>query len=147
MLIMNSPFELKGQIKILNMKNLIIFTSIITSLFIGACQQENKQIVDFRPDTFAEIFAKGIISDSTMNIRPYFINQDDFSFISENAVNLDDDKLRELRKAAIDAAIDGLEIFQGEEHQELIGAYLQRSPVTNRFQPFCMAIVQVLTSI
>ena len=62
-------------------------------------------------------------------------------------LNLDDDKLRELRKAAIDAAIDGLEIFQGEEHQELIGAYLQRSPVTNRFQPFCMAIVQVLTNI
>ena len=61
-------------------------------------------------------------------------------------LNLDDDKLVELRKAAIGAAIDSLETFQKEEIQEMIETYSQRSPVTNRFQPFCLAILQVLTN-
>lgn len=62
-------------------------------------------------------------------------------------LNLDDDKLVELRKAAIGAAIDGLDTFQEEEIQKMIETYSQQSPATNRFQPFCIAIVQVLLNI
>ena len=61
-------------------------------------------------------------------------------------LNLDDDKLVELRKAAISAAIDSLDTFQDEEIQEMVDTYSQRSPVTDRFQPFCTAIMQVLTN-
>lgn len=62
-------------------------------------------------------------------------------------LNLDDSKLVELRKAAIGAAIDSLETFQEDEIQETIEAFSRKSPVTNSFQPFCMAIVQVLTGL
>lgn len=59
-------------------------------------------------------------------------------------LGLDIDKLRELRKAAIGAALEGIDALGADELQELIDVYYQRSPANNRFQPFCAAIVQVL---
>lgn len=62
-------------------------------------------------------------------------------------LDLDNAKLRELRKAAINAALDDIDILQDGNIQESMGSYLQRSPINNRFQPFCMAIVQCMKSL
>jgi len=59
-------------------------------------------------------------------------------------LDLDGDKLRELRKAAITAAFTGVDMMDNNSLKQTFKAYSQRSPVTNCFQPFCMAIVQNL---
>ena len=59
-------------------------------------------------------------------------------------LGLDIDKLRELRKAAIGSALEDIDALGTDELRELIDVYYQRSPVSKRFQPFCVAIVQVL---
>jgi len=62
-------------------------------------------------------------------------------------LDLDGAKLRELRKAAIDAAFEDIDILQNGNIQESIDIYDQRSPITNRFQPFCVAIVHTLENV
>ncbi len=64
-----------------------------------------------------------------------------------NRLGLDIDKLRELRKAALEAALEAINGLGTNELRNLINVYRQRSPVTNRFQPFCVAIIQVLESL
>ena len=64
-----------------------------------------------------------------------------------NRLGLDIDKLRELRKAAFEAALEDIDTLGTNELRDLINVYRQRSPVTNGFQPFCVAIIQVLESL
>ena len=60
---------------------------------------------------------------------------------------LDIHKLRELRKAAIFAALDQIESLDASELQDLVRIYSQPNPATRQFQPFCMAIVDILNSL
>lgn len=62
-------------------------------------------------------------------------------------LGLDIDKLRELRKAAFEAALEDIDTLGTDELRNLINVYRQRSPANNRFQPFCVAIIQVLESL
>ncbi|MEK8020745.1 MAG: retron system putative HNH endonuclease [Candidatus Parabeggiatoa sp.] len=60
---------------------------------------------------------------------------------------LDIEKLRELRQAAISAALEEIDILDEKAIQEEIALYSQHNPVNQQFTPFCSAIVSVLSSL
>jgi len=59
-------------------------------------------------------------------------------------IALDIDKLRELRKPAIEAALDTINISDTVEIKAQIEIYSHLNPQSNRFQPYCAAIIDVL---
>jgi len=57
---------------------------------------------------------------------------------------LDIDKLRELRKPAIEAALDTIDISDTNEIRAQIEIYSLLNPQSNCHQPYCAAIINVL---
>jgi len=57
---------------------------------------------------------------------------------------LDIEKLNELRKAAMAAALDS---WEGESIQEQMAIYSQRNPADKKFTPFCSVIMNALSSL
>ena len=60
---------------------------------------------------------------------------------------LDIDKLRELRKPAIEAALDTINISDTNEIKAQIEIYSHLNPHSNSLQPYCAAIISVLAGL
>jgi len=72
-------------------------------------------------------------------------NSDDESAVETiRHLALDIDKLRELRKPAIEAALDTIDIFDTNEIKAQIEIYSHLNPQGNCHQPYCAAIINVL---
>jgi uncharacterized protein (TIGR02646 family) len=61
-------------------------------------------------------------------------------------LGLDNPKLIRLRRAAMDAAMQGIEIFSGDDIQKLIDGY-DRPDKSGKHTPFCAAVIYILQQI